>query len=165
MENQETKVVETTEVVKEQAAAKYTDEEMNGIVAKNKSKLISKFGVESEEQLSSRLAKLKEYEDAEKTDAEKRNEQLQEYEGIVSAKDKEIFDLKAKIKAAALGISDEDYEDAIILAKAKTTEEKDFDTALEEVVTRFQTTKKEKPRLGVETNTTQETIKKTPRVW
>ena len=165
-------VVEVTDVTKEQVnvnAPKYTDEDLNNLIKKNKIKieedLRSKLGVESLDKATEALKELNEIKESRKTEQEKKDEELLAVKNELTAKEQKIFELESKMKAKSLGISDDFLEDAIILAKAKTTADKDFDTALSEIVSKFQISKKEKESFGVQITETEKEIKKTPRMW
>lgn len=171
MESQ--KVVEGTEsVTKEQevkSVVKYTDDDMNNIIKKKEIKhdenIAKTLGTETVEEAAKIVAEYNKIKEAQKTEGEKRDEELLAVKDKLSSKDQRIFELESKMKANELGIDTDFLEDAIILAKAKTTEDKDFDTALTEIAERF-STKKEKGKFGLETNPTKEKIEKKPqKMW
>lgn len=115
----------------------YDDNDLNNLRVKERIKILTDIGVEDITKAKEFVQKMKNQEEANKSDLQKKEEELQAVKGELSTKDQEIFDLKAEKKARALGIKDDYLEEVVVLAKAKTNSEKDFDTALKEVADKF----------------------------
>lgn len=130
------------EKIVEQVVEKtFTQEQVNGIAAKESKKaqenLLKELGVEDFESAKDGLQKLKEWQESQKTEAEKKEEALK-------AKDDEINEYKSKHEttlaensALKLGVISEYLEDVITLAKAKVSEQVTMDEAMKEVVEKY----------------------------
>ena len=120
--------VDTTATTEQSGETTFTQEQVNGIASKEakkaQEKLLRDLGVEDFESAKDGLAKFKEYQDAQKTDVERQQEALQQAKEResklsedISAKDKEIASLNAKITALGLGVNNESIDDVIALAE------------------------------------------------
>ena len=134
---EETKEQVAKEEVKTEVAKKYSDTDLNNLVVKERAKILKDLDVDDVKTAKEFIAKVKAQEEANKTDLQKKDDELTAVTGKLATKDQKIFDLEAEGKARDAGIKKDFIAEAIVLAKAKTTEEKDFDTALSEVVAKF----------------------------
>ena len=146
--------VETTATTEQSGETTFTQEQVNGIASKEakkaQEKLLRDLGVEDFESAKDGLAKFKEYQDAQKTDVERQQEALalaKERESKlsedISAKEKEITSLNAKITALGLGVNNESIDDVIALAERNVNEEVTIEDAIKSVIDKyphFQTT-------------------------
>ena len=146
--------VETTTTTEQSGETTFTQEQVNGIASKEakkaQEKLLRDLGVEDFESAKDGLAKFKEYQDAQKTDVERQQEALQQakereskFNEDISAKDKEIASLNAKITALGLGVNNESIDDVIALAERNVNEEVTIEDAIKSVIVKyphFQTT-------------------------
>lgn len=146
---------------------KYDDNDLNNLLVKERAKMLKDLGVEDTKKAKEFIQKMKDQEEANKTELQKKEEELQAVQGQLNTKDQQIFELNAKFQAIELGVSNEYVDEAIVLAKAKTTEEKDFATALGEVVEKFPNFKNEKTpaKFGAETQVQKQENKKTNNWW
>lgn len=129
------------EVVEQVTEKTFTQEQVNGIAAKESKKaqenLLKELGVEDFESAKDGLQKLKEWQESQKSEAEKKEEALK-------AKDDEINDYKSKYEttlaensALKLGVKSDYLEDVITLAKAKLSDQVSMDEAMKEVVEKY----------------------------
>ena len=139
--------VETT-TTEQSGETTFTQEQVNGIASKEakkaQEKLLRDLGVEDFESAKDGLAKFKEYQDAQKTDVERQQEALalaKERESKlnedISAKDKEIASLNAKITALGLGVNNESIDDVIALAERNVNEEVTIEDAIKSVIDKY----------------------------
>lgn len=129
---------ETVEQVVEKT---FTQEQVKGIAAKESKKaqenLLKELGIDDFESAKEGLQKFKEYQESQKSEAEKKEEALK-------AKDEEINSIRSKHdsllaenSALKLGVKEEFLEDVITLARAKVTDEVTIDTAMKDVISKY----------------------------
>lgn len=119
----------------------FTQEEVNAIMAKEKNQgklsILKELGVDDAKSAKEALAKYKEYLDSQKTEAEKLADTLKSEQAAKSAAEQKAQQLERKFDVIAAGAPADKADDIVILATAKVTEAKDFKTALEEVKTAY----------------------------
>lgn len=119
----------------------FTQEDVNNFVAKEakkaQEKLLKQLGVEDFQNAKEGMAKFKEWQESQKTEAEKQAERLQELENNYSTASEENASLKAQISAMKAGVKAESVEDVVILAQRLVTDEVDMDAAIKQVVERY----------------------------
>lgn len=120
----------------------FTQEDMNNVAAKEakkaQEKLLKQLGIEDFNSAKDGLAKFREWQDSQKSEQEKLNEQLTSYESQVKESENTIFSLKAENAAIKVGITEEKNLNAVItLAKTKVSDDIDITKAIEMVVEEF----------------------------
>lgn len=119
----------------------FTQEEVNALMAKEKNQgklsILKELGVDDAKSAKDALAKYKEYLDSQKTEAEKLADTLKGEQAAKSAAEQKAQQLERKFDVIAAGAPADKADDIVILATAKVTEAKDFKTALEEVKTAY----------------------------
>ncbi|MGG1339890.1 hypothetical protein ABE244_04710 [Bacillus toyonensis] len=120
----------------------FSQEDVNNIASKEakraQEKLLKQLGVEDFNSAKDGLAKFREYQDSQKTEQEKLNEQLTTYQNQVKESENAIFSLKAENAAIKSGITEEKNLSAVItLAKTKVNDDVDIVKAIEMVVEEF----------------------------
>ncbi|MFC5773697.1 hypothetical protein [Ectobacillus antri] len=125
-----------------QSVKTFTQEDVNGIAAKEakkaQEKLLKQLGIQDFESAKDGLTKFREWQESQKTEQEKANEKLTSYENQVKESQDIIFSLKAENAAIKAGITDEKNLNAVItLAKTKVTDEVDIAQAITLVVEEF----------------------------
>lgn len=120
----------------------FTQDDVNNIAAKEhkkaQEKLLKQLGIEDFNSAKDGLAKFREWQDSQKTEQEKLNEQLTTYQTQVKESENAIFSLKAENAAIKAGITEEKNLNAVItLAKTKVSDDVDITKAIEMVVEEF----------------------------
>lgn len=120
----------------------FSQEDVNNIASKEakraQEKLLKQLGVEDFNSAKDGLVKFREYQDSQKTEQEKLNEQLTTYQNQVKESENAIFSLQAENAAIKSGITEEKNLNAVItLAKTKVVDDVDITKAIEMVVEEF----------------------------
>lgn len=120
---------------------KFTQEQLNSILASDKKKvqaaLYKELGFDDEESAKEFITKYKEKEDANKSELEKATANNTALKSELKESKNKVSMLENKFKALELGCNPDSAEDVVILANAKVSDGKDFDTALNEVKEKF----------------------------
>ncbi|MGI8349618.1 hypothetical protein NiCM35_07545 [Niallia circulans] len=119
----------------------FTQEDVNNLVAKEakkaQEKLLKQLGVEDFNNAKEGLTKFKEWQESQKTEAEKQAERLKELEANYSNTSNENAILKAQISAMKAGVLAESVEDVVTLAKTMVSDDLDMDAAIAKVVEKY----------------------------
>lgn len=119
----------------------FTQEDLNRIAAQEKrqgaSSILKALGFENEAVAKDFVKKYRQQEEDKKDDLTKAQEKLSAEVANRELAEKKADLLEKRFKVMAQGVSADKAEDIVILANAKVTEEKDFDTALEELKTAY----------------------------
>lgn len=122
-------------------AKKFTQEDVNNLVAKEakkaQEKLLKQLGVEDFNNAKEGLNKFKEWQESQKTEAEKQAERLKELETNYSNTSNENATLKAQISAMKAGVLAESVEDVVTLAKTMVNDDLDMDAAIAKIVEKY----------------------------
>ncbi|MED3841674.1 Uncharacterised protein [Niallia circulans] len=122
-------------------AKTFTQEDVNNLVAKEakkaQEKLLKQLGVEDFNNAKEGLTKFKEWQESQKTEAEKQAERLKELEANYSNTSNENAILKAQISAMKAGVLAESVEDVVTLAKTMVSDDLDMDAAIAKVVEKY----------------------------
>ena len=129
--------------VEEVAKVTFTQDEFNSKMAERANRaendLLKSLGVSSKEDLQQALAQLKEIEDAQKTEAEKKDEQVKALTDEKTQLQTEYDNLKAQVEAMKLGVKDDLIAEFIQLANAKVTDEVNLTEAMKQVIEKIPT--------------------------
>lgn len=132
--------VATTEVVKEEVKT-FTQEEVNGLVAKEakkaQEKIFKSLGFEDVKSAKDGLKQLKEWQDSQKTEAEKKAEAIADKEKQLEAVILENKQLTAKYAALTLGVRSDAVDDVIALSQSKVTDDVTINDAIAEVLAKY----------------------------
>lgn len=132
--------VATTEVVKEEVKT-FTQEEVNGLVAKEvkkaQEKIFKSLGFEDVKSAKDGLKQLKEWQDSQKTEAEKKAEAIADKEKQLEAVILENKQLTAKYAALTLGVRSDAVDDVIALSQSKVTDDVTINDAIAEVLEKY----------------------------
>lgn len=119
----------------------FTQEDVNSIAAKEakkaQEKLFKELGIEDFDNAKEGLQKFKEWQDSQKTEAEKQQEALQSLQGEKEVLTKTVSQLEAQISAMKAGVSGDSVEDVIALAERLVTEDTTIDKAIEQVIEKY----------------------------
>ncbi|CAN2247534.1 hypothetical protein [Bacillus vallismortis] len=119
----------------------FTQEDVNSIAAREakaaKENLLKQLGVEDFKNAKEGLAKFKEWQDSQKTEAEKQAERLQEFENQNQTLSSENETLKAQISAMQAGVNADSVADVVTLAKNLVSDEMDMNAAIQKVVEKY----------------------------
>ena len=119
----------------------FTQEDVNSIAAreakKAQEKLFKEVGIEDFDNAKEGLQKFKEWQDSQKTEAEKQQEALQSLQGEKEALTKTVSQLEAQISAMKAGVSGDSVEDVIALAERLVNDETTVDEAIEQVIKKY----------------------------
>lgn len=115
----------------------FTQEELNNILASEKRKNINSvykdLGFESSEEAKAYLEKHRKEDDDKKDELTKSQERLAELEKEKAAEAKRATEAEYRFKAIESGCDAKNAADVVVLATAKVSEDKDFETALKEI--------------------------------
>lgn len=119
-------------------AVTFTQEQVDAAKAEQQSALLKQLGVEDVEQLTQTLTDWKAHQETLKSDQEKQQEQLTNYQNQVKEQESALFNLQAENAAIKSGITEEKNLNAVItLAKTKVSDDIDITKAIEMVVEDF----------------------------
>jgi hypothetical protein len=114
----------------------FTQDDVNNIVAKEvkkaQEKLLKQLGIEDFNSAKEGLQKFREWQDAQKTEAQKQAERLQQLEQQFNAVQQEKESLAAQLAAVKAGVHADYVEDVVVLAQRLVND----DTTLEEAITK-----------------------------
>lgn len=146
-------VLEQQEEQEEQEEPTLKQSDVNNLVAKEskkaQEKLLKQLGVEDFNNAKEGLAKFKEWQESQKTEAEKQVEALEQTNKALQEVAQAKKQLEYKLVAFEVGVNKESLEDALILAERLVNDEIDITTALQKVVEKypqFGATKQESPK-------------------
>lgn len=119
----------------------FTQEDVNSIAAKEakkaQEKLFKEIGIEDFDNAKEGLKKFKEWQDSQKTEAEKQQEALQSLQGEKETLTKTVSQLEAQISAMKAGVNGDSVEDVIALAERLVNDETTMDKAIEQVIEKY----------------------------
>lgn len=115
--------------------------DVNNLIAKEtkraQEKLLKQLGVEDFKSAKEGLAKFKEWQESQKTEAEKMADSLKDYETKYNTVSSENESLKAQISAMKLGVNADSVPDVVALAKNYVSDEVDMNAAMQMVVEKY----------------------------
>jgi hypothetical protein len=115
--------------------------EVNRIVAcerrKAQEKLLKELGIEDFENAKEGLQKFREWQESQKTEAQKQAERLQQLEQQFTAVQQEKENLMAQLAAVKAGVHADFVEDVIVLAQRLVNEDTTIDEAIQKVVEKY----------------------------
>lgn len=119
----------------------FTQEDVNNIVAKEakkaQEKLLKQLGIDDFKNAKEGLQKFREWQESQKTEAEKQAERLQELETKYNTVNEENASLKAQIAAMKAGVHADYVEDVVILAQRLVNDDTTIDDAIAKVVEKY----------------------------
>lgn len=119
----------------------FRQEDVNNIVAreakKAQEKLLKELGIEDFNNAKEGLQKFKEWQESQKTEAEKQAERLQKLETDFQAVTSENETLKAQLSALKAGVNPESVGDVVVLAKTLVSDEVDMEQAIKLVIEKY----------------------------
>ncbi len=125
----------------EQAEKTFTQRDVNNLVAREskaaQEKLLKDLGIEDFENAKDGLAKFKEWQDSQMTEAEKQSEALREAQTQLEETTSKIERLEAEREALIQGVNQDSLNDVITLAKARVNEETGISDAIKAVVEQY----------------------------
>lgn len=127
----------------EVAKVTFTQDEFNSKMAERANRaeadLLKSLGVGSKEDLQQALAEFQEFKDSQKTEAEKKDEQVKALTDEKTQLQADYDTLKAQVEAMKLGVKDDLISEFIQLANAKVTDEVDLTEAMKQVIEKIPT--------------------------
>ncbi|MED0946187.1 hypothetical protein [Bacillus mycoides] len=118
--------------------AVFTQEQLDVAKAEQQSALLKQLGVENVDQLTQTLTDWKAHQETLKTDQEKQQEALTNYQNQIKEQGDSLFNLQAENAAIKAGIIEEKNLNAVIaLARPKVTGDVDITAAIAQVVADF----------------------------
>jgi hypothetical protein len=119
----------------------FTQDDVNNIVAKEvkkaQEKLLKQLGIEDFNSAKEGLQKFREWQDAQKTEAQKQAERLQQLEQQFTAVQQEKESLAAQLAAVKAGVHADYVEDVVVLAQRFVNEDTTIDEAIQKVVEKY----------------------------
>ncbi len=120
------------------APVTFTQEQLDAVKTEQEATLLKQLGVENVDQLTQTLTDWKAHQETLKTDQEKQQEQLTNYQNQVKEQEGALFNLQAENAAIKAGITEEKNLNAVIeLAKLKVTGDVDITAAIAQVIADF----------------------------
>lgn len=119
----------------------FTQDDVNNIVAKEvkkaQEKLLKQLGIDDFNSAKEGLQKFREWQDAQKTEAQKQAERLQQLEQRFNDVQKEKENLLAQLAAVKAGVHADFVEDVIVLAQRLVNEDTTIDDAIAKVIEKY----------------------------
>lgn len=119
----------------------FTQEDVNRIAAREakeaQEKLLKQLGIEDFESAKEGLQKFREWQEAQKTEAEKQAEQLQKLQEQSQSLAAENEQLKAKLAAVQAGVNPNSIDDVVVLAKNYLSDDVDLHAAIGKVLEKY----------------------------
>lgn len=119
----------------------FTQDDVNNLIArevkKAQEKLLKQLGVEDFNSAKDGLAKFKEWQESQKTEAQKQAERLQELETNYNTVLQEKENLAAQLSAVKAGVNAEYVSDVIVLAQKYLDEDTTIDDAIVKVLDKY----------------------------
>lgn len=145
MENDNTAVdaveVDETKDQTTEEAKSFTQAELDAKFAERASRakadLLKELGIDDLDKTKTELAKFKEHQQAQKTEAQKQAEELQAKETRLAELQAENDKLATKFAISAKGVKADSLDDVALLAKALVTDDKTIEVAIDEVLVKY----------------------------
>lgn len=119
----------------------FTQDELNNVAAKEakkaQEKLLKQLGIDDFANAKDGLAKFKDWQESQKTEAQKQADRLKDLETNFTSTSEENSTLKAQISAMKAGVLGESVEDVVTLAKTMVSDDMDMDAAIAKVVEKY----------------------------
>jgi hypothetical protein len=119
----------------------FTQEDVNNIVArevkKTQEKLLKQLGIEDFNSAKEGLQKFREWQESQKTEAQKQAERLQQLEQQFNTVQQEKENLLAQLAAVKAGVHADYVEDVIVLAQRLVNEDTTIDDAIAKVIEKY----------------------------
>jgi len=119
----------------------FTQEDVNNLIARETKKaqerLLKQLGIEDFNSAKEGLQKFREWQESQKTEAEKQAERLKTLETEKTELSAENEKLKAQLSALKAGVKPESVEDVVVLAKNYVNEDTDMDQAIQMVLEKY----------------------------
>ena len=127
---------------KQQAGGKlFTQEDVNRIAAREakeaQEKLLKQLGIEDFESAKEGLQKFREWQEAQKTEAEKQAERLKKLEESNQTLANENETLKAQLAALEAGVNPDSVADVVVLAKNMMSDDLDMKGAIQKILEKY----------------------------
>ncbi|WP_307894059.1 hypothetical protein [Bacillus swezeyi] len=111
---------------------------VNSLVATERRDTLKKLGdFESIDQAKEWIQKMRGLEESQKTEEQKRDERLQEFETQNQTLSSENESLKAQVAALKVGVTEESMEDVVTLAQKYVSDDVDLNAAIEKVIEKY----------------------------
>lgn len=119
----------------------FSQEDVNSIASKEakkaQEKLFKELGIEDFDNAKEGFQKFKEWQDSQKTEQEKKDEQLGQLEKASQEKDQAISHLTAQLSAMKQGVNPDSLEDVIALAERQVSDDVTIDAAIKSVIEKY----------------------------
>lgn len=129
---------EQTQPKPQEPSKSFTQEDVNGLVAKEakkaQEKLLKQLGIEDFNSAKEGLAKFREYQESQKTESEKQAEQLATYQTKAEQAEERAKTLEAQLSALKANVNPDYLDDVLLLAKNKEADS--IDEAIASVLER-----------------------------
>ncbi len=119
----------------------FTQDDVNNLITKEsraaQEKLLKQLGIEDFDGAKEGLEKFREWQESQKTEAERQAEALKEYETKTGTLTNENATLKAQLSALKAGVKAESADDVVALAERLVNDETDIDAAITTVIEKY----------------------------
>lgn len=131
----------------------FTQDDVNAIATKQaraaQEKMLKQLGIEDFDNAKEGMKKFHEWQESQKTEAEKQAEVLKEFETKTGTLSSENATLKAQLSALKAGVKAESADDVVALAERLVNDDTDIDAAIASVIEKYphfsQATQEEPP--------------------
>lgn len=132
---------EQTQQQEQQPEKTFTQEDVNNLIAKEskkaQEKLLKQLGIDDFKNAKEGLQKFREWQESQKTEAEKQAERLQALEQEKGTLAEENATLKAQLSALKAGVNADSVEDVVVLAKNLVNDDVNMDAAIQKVLEKY----------------------------
>lgn len=119
----------------------FTQDDVNNLVArevkKAQEKLLKQLGIEDFNSAKEGMQRFREWQESQKTEAEKQAERLKELEESSQALANENETLKAQLAALEAGVNPDSVADVVVLAKNMVSDDLDMKGAIQKVLEKY----------------------------
>mgnify|MGYP001259425758 CR=1 FL=1 len=119
----------------------FTQEDVNNIAAKEakkaQEKILKQLGIEDFERAKEGMQRFREWQDQQKTEAERQAERLKELESKYEQATKQNEIYQGQLLALKAGVLPDNVEDVVALAKSKVSEDVDMEEAISQIVEKY----------------------------
>lgn len=119
----------------------FTQDDVNAIATKQaraaQEKMLKQLGIEDFDNAKEGMKKFQEWQESQKTEAEKQADALKEFETKTGTLSSENATLKAQLSALKAGVKAESADDVVALAERLVNEETDINVAIASVIEKY----------------------------
>ncbi|MBU9711069.1 hypothetical protein [Evansella tamaricis] len=119
----------------------FTQEDVNNLIAKEtrkqQEKILKDLGIDDFKNAKEGMKKFQDWQESQKTEAQKQQEKLQDLENNYNTTSQENQSLKAQLAALKTGVQSDSVEDVVALAERLVSDEVSLDEAINQVIEKY----------------------------